>query len=91
MFITSIVFDVVVPEFFPNEPYKVKCCTPVRKYHNCIIKLFHPNIDNEGHVCLNILRENWMPSIDLKQIACSLQYLLAEPNPQDPLNESGNQ
>lgn len=38
-------------------------------------------------MCLNILRENWAPSIDLTQVACSLQFLLAEPNPEDPLNE----
>lgn len=38
-------------------------------------------------MCLNILRENWTPSIDLTQVACSLQFLLAEPNPEDPLNE----
>ena len=38
-------------------------------------------------MCLNILKENWTPSIDLTQIACSLQFLLAEPNPEDPLNE----
>lgn len=28
-----------------------------------------------------------MPSIDLSQVAYSLQYLLSEPNPADPLNE----
>ena len=38
-------------------------------------------------MCLNILRRDWSPSIDLIQIACSLQFLLAEPNPDDPLNE----
>ena len=38
-------------------------------------------------MCLNVLREDWMPSIDLSQVACSLQYLLSEPNPTDPLNE----
>lgn len=51
------------------------------------MQIFHPNIDQEGHVCLNILRRDWSPSIDLTQIACSLQFLLAEPNPDDPLNE----
>ncbi|KAK8814641.1 hypothetical protein WA556_006680 [Blastocystis sp. ATCC 50177/Nand II] len=71
------VFEVSVPEFFPNEPYKLRLLTPI----------FHPNIDQEGHVCLNILRRDWSPSIDLTQIACSLQFLLAEPNPDDPLNE----
>ena len=49
-------------------------------------KIFHPNIDDQGRVCLNILREDWTPSIDLSQVACSLQYLLTEPNADDPLD-----
>ena len=49
-------------------------------------KTFHPNIDDQGRVCLNILREDWTPSIDLSQVACSLQYLLTEPNADDPLD-----
>ena len=31
---------------YPHEPPKVKCLTPV----------YHPNIDFEGNICLNILR-----------------------------------
>jgi hypothetical protein len=27
----------------------------------CVTKLFHPNIDVEGKVCLNILRDEWKP------------------------------
>ena len=38
-------------------------------------------------MCLNLIREDWVPSIDLSQVACSLQFLLSEPNPDDPLNE----
>ncbi|KAK8805178.1 hypothetical protein WA588_000121, partial [Blastocystis sp. NMH] len=70
-------FHVTVPEFFPFQPYKVKLVDPI----------FHPNIDEEGRVCLNLIREDWVPSIDLSQVACSLQFLLSEPNPDDPLNE----
>ena len=36
---------------------------------------------------MNILREDWTPAIDFTQIACSLQYLLQQPNVEDPLNE----
>ena len=38
-------------------------------------------------MCLNLIREDWVPSIDLSQVACSLQFLLSEPNADDPLNE----
>ena len=41
------VFDVKVPKTYPHDAPKVLCETTV----------FHPNLDMEGHVCLNILRE----------------------------------
>jgi len=45
------VFNFKVPAAYPHEAPKVLCETTV----------FHPNIDMEGHVCLNILREDWKP------------------------------
>jgi len=39
-------FSFAVGPSYPHEPPKVKCLTQV----------YHPNIDLEGNVCLNILR-----------------------------------
>lgn len=39
-------FSFNVPHTYPHEAPKVKCLT----------KVFHPNIDLEGNICLNILR-----------------------------------
>jgi ubiquitin-conjugating enzyme E2 M len=39
-------FTFHVPATYPHEPPKVKCTT----------KVFHPNVDLEGNICLNILR-----------------------------------
>lgn len=50
---------------YPHEPPKVKCETPV----------YHPNIDLEGNVCLNILREDWKPVLTINSIVYGLQYL----------------
>uniref|UniRef100_A0A8C4RB72 NEDD8-conjugating enzyme UBC12 n=1 Tax=Eptatretus burgeri TaxID=7764 RepID=A0A8C4RB72_EPTBU len=62
---------------YPHDPPKVKCETQV----------YHPNIDLEGNVCLNILREDWKPVLTINSIVYGLQYLFLEPNPEDPLNK----
>uniref|UniRef100_A0A8C0FQJ6 NEDD8-conjugating enzyme UBC12 n=1 Tax=Bubo bubo TaxID=30461 RepID=A0A8C0FQJ6_BUBBB len=49
--------------------------------------VYHPNIDLEGNVCLNILREDWKPVLTINSIIYGLQYLFLEPNPEDPLNK----
>lgn len=49
--------------------------------------MYHPNLDLEGNVCLNILREDWKPVLNLNAIVVGLQYLFLEPNPDDPLNK----
>ena len=61
----KIVFDVAVPEDFPNEPPKVKCEQ----------KIYHPNIDLQGNVCLNILRQDWSPVVTISQVIAGLEFL----------------
>ena len=51
------------------------------------IKIYHPNVDLEGNVCLNILREDWKPVLNLNSVMVGLQYLFLEPNADDPLNK----
>lgn len=62
---------------YPHEPPKVRCETQV----------YHPNIDKEGNICLNILREDWKPVLTINSIVYGLLYLFFEPNPEDPLNK----
>ena len=52
--------------------------------------IMHPNIDwASGSVCLDALNKKWSPVFTLKHIMESLlPYLLAYPNPDDPLNRS---
>jgi len=70
-------FSFKIGAAYPHEPPKVKCET----------KVYHPNIDLEGNVCLNILREDWKPVLTINSIVYGLQYLFLEPNPEDPLNK----
>jgi len=69
-------FTFAIPALYPHEPPKV----------TCDIKIFHPNIDLAGAVCLNILREDWKPVLDINAVIYGLIYLFYEPNPDDPLN-----
>lgn len=49
--------------------------------------MYHPNIDLEGNVCLNILREDWNPVLTISSVVFGLQFLFLDPNPDDPLNK----
>ena len=69
-------FTFRIPSMYPHEPPKVLCQT----------RIYHPNIDLEGNVCLNILREDWKPVLDINAVIYGLIYLFYEPNPDDPLN-----
>jgi hypothetical protein len=53
----SFDFTVDVPDDYPHNPPKVKCVT----------KIYHPNIDREGNVCLNILRAEWKPIFTISE------------------------
>jgi hypothetical protein len=54
---------------------------------NDSFQIYHPNVDLEGNVCLNILREDWKPVLNLNSVMVGLQYLFLEPNADDPLNK----
>lgn len=70
-------FKVEINNNFPMEPPKIKCLN----------RIYHPNIDLDGNVCLNILREDWSPVLNLNSIFIGLNFLFLEPNPNDPLNK----
>ena len=63
-------------EDYPNKPPKVKFLT----------KMFHPNIYNDGSICLDILQNMWSPVYDVSSILTSIQSLLCDPNTKSPAN-----
>ncbi|XP_058741200.1 uncharacterized protein LOC131613556 [Vicia villosa] len=47
---------------------------------------FHPNVDQFGNICLDILQDKWSSAYDCRTILLSIQSLLEEPNLESPLN-----
>ena len=67
--------------FSEEYPYKA----PDVRFVN---KIFHPNVYNDGTICIDILQHHWSPVYDVSAILTSLQSLLCDPNPHSPANST---
>eukprot|EP00878_Enallax_costatus_P043477 GHUV01051472.1.p1 GENE.GHUV01051472.1~~GHUV01051472.1.p1 ORF type:complete len:145 (+),score=15.40 GHUV01051472.1:64-498(+) len=70
--------ELFLPEDYPMAPPKVRFLT----------KIYHPNVDKLGRICLDILKDKWSPALQIRTVLLSIQALLSAPNPDDPLADN---
>ncbi|CEO96831.1 unnamed protein product (mitochondrion) [Plasmodiophora brassicae] len=52
-----------------------------------VTKIFHPNVNGEGLICVNALKRDWQPTQGIRHTLSVIRCLLICPNAESALNE----
>ena len=68
--------ELFLTDKYPLDPPKAHMLT----------KIYHPNFDKLGRICLDILKTEWTPIMNIETTVLSIQSLMCEPCLEDPLD-----
>ncbi len=67
---------IALPSDYPIKPPKIMFKS----------KIYHPNVDMRGEICLDILKDKWTPVQNIRTAMLSIQSIMSDPNPDSALN-----
>eukprot|EP00658_Telonema_sp_P-2_P005305 TRINITY_DN1198_c0_g1_i5.p1 TRINITY_DN1198_c0_g1~~TRINITY_DN1198_c0_g1_i5.p1 ORF type:complete len:148 (+),score=29.20 TRINITY_DN1198_c0_g1_i5:184-627(+) len=67
------------PADYPFKPPSVSFAIPTQ--------IFHPNVDEQGAICLDLLKTKYSPACSMTQVLNAIHTIMEAPSTEAPLNQ----